>query len=170
MVGNLTVGKKGYEPVWKDMAALALRAQEVKARLLAAVDEDTLAFKALMEAMKLPKSSPAEAGAREAAVEEGYKRASLVPLATAEACLEAIRLCHDAVRSGNRNSASDGGVGALMARAGLDGAVLNIGINLVPLRDESFKAELRSRTASLRAEARSLCDAVLESVMASIGE
>ncbi len=168
MVANLTVGKRGYEPVWKDMASLALRAQEIKSSLLRAVDEDTIAYKRLMEAMKLPKASPAEVTLRDAAIQEGYRNASLVPLSTARACLEAIRLCHDAARSGNRNSASDGGVGALMAKAGLEGAVLNIWINLVPVKDEEFKADMRAKSGSLTAEARSLCDAVLESVMASI--
>ncbi len=169
MVGNLTVGKKGYESAWKDMAALALRAQEVKARLLCAVDEDTLAFKDLMDAMKLPKAGAVQAAAREAAIQAGYRQASLVPLATAEACLEVIRLCHDAAHSGNRNSASDAGVGALMAKAGLEGAALNIWINLVPVKDEAFKADMRSRIGILTTEARALCDRVLETVAGSIG-
>ncbi|MDX9957774.1 MAG: glutamate formimidoyltransferase, partial [Spirochaetia bacterium] len=55
MVANLTVGKKGYENAWDSMSELAVQAQDVKARLARAVDEDTQAFNAVMAAMKLPK-------------------------------------------------------------------------------------------------------------------
>jgi len=116
MVANLTVGKKAYENAWDSMSDLAVQAQDVKARLARAVDEDTQAFNSVMAAMKLPKGSPEEKAARDAAIQEGNKQAAMVPLETARACLEALKLAGQAV-SGNRNSASDVGVAALMAAA-----------------------------------------------------
>ncbi|HRY53642.1 MAG TPA: glutamate formimidoyltransferase [Spirochaetia bacterium] len=153
MVANLTVGKKGYEPSWASLSELAVRAQGVKAALLRAVDEDTAAFNLIMEAMKLPKGGEAEKAAREAALQEGYKKASLVPLETARACLEAISLCALAAASGNASSVTDAGVGALMARAGAEGAVLNVLVNLGSVKDAAFAAELGARARALLEEA-----------------
>jgi len=153
MVANLTVGKKGYEPSWASLSELAVRAQGVKAALLRAVDEDTAAFNLIMEAMKLPKGGEAEKAAREAALQEGYKKASLVPLETARACLEAISLCALAAASGNASSVTDAGVGALMARAGAEGAVLNVMVNLGSVKDAAFAAELGARARALLEEA-----------------
>jgi glutamate formiminotransferase / formiminotetrahydrofolate cyclodeaminase len=168
MVANLTVGKKGYEAQWQAMSELALRAQSVKDKLVRAVDEDTDAFNAVMEAMKLPKGTEAEKAAREAALQAGYKAAVAVPLATAEACNEALELALQSV-AGNRNSASDAGVAALMARAGAHGAALNVLINLGSVRDGEYAGRMRARVAILRARADELCDEAVRKVEASFG-
>jgi glutamate formiminotransferase/formiminotetrahydrofolate cyclodeaminase len=164
MVANLTVGKKGYDAAWDELSALAERAQALKDRLLRAVDEDTEAFNAAMAAMRMPKGTPAEQAARDAALEAGYQQAARVPLATAMACLEAIDLARLVAEKGNRNSASDAGVAALMARAGVEGAVLNVLINLGSVKDETFKAACRAETDDLSREAHARADAVLARV------
>jgi glutamate formiminotransferase/formiminotetrahydrofolate cyclodeaminase len=169
MVGNLTVGKKGYEADWAEMSALAVEAQAVKAALLRAVDDDTAAFNELMEAMKLPKATEAQKREREAAMEKGYKTASLVPLETARTCLKAIRLCARAAAKGNANSASDAGVGALMARAGVEGAVLNVLINLGSVKDGTFAAETGDEARGLVDEAEGAKEEALSAVRKAIG-
>jgi len=168
MAANLTVGKKGYEGAWTEMSGLAVAAQEIKAELLKAVDADTEAFNGLMEAMRLPKGSPAEKLAREAAIEEGYKRASEVPLETARICLEAVKLARAVAAKGNASSISDAGVGALMARAGVEGAALNVLINLAEVKDRGFALELKARAAALLSEAEGEKEAALASVHRSI--
>lgn len=166
MVANLTVGKKGYEAAWDAMSDLAVRAQAVKDRLSRAVDEDTDAFNAVMEAMKLPKNSPEEKSARDRAVQDGYKAAANVPLETARACVEALKLAREAV-AGNRNSASDAGVAALMARAGAHGAALNVLINLGSIADAGYVADMKRKASALRLEADSLCDETVKAVEAT---
>ena len=161
MVANLTVGKKGYEAAWGDLSALAVRAQEVKDRLVRAVDEDTEAFNAVMAAMRMPKAEPAQQSARDAALEAGYQHAAGVPLLTARACLEALELSLVVAQRGNRNSASDAGVAALMARAGVEGAVLNVLINLGSVKDDTFKASCREQAQELTAGAARLCEEVV---------
>jgi glutamate formiminotransferase/formiminotetrahydrofolate cyclodeaminase len=168
MVGNLTVGKKGYEASWAEMSSLAVKAQALKARLLEAVDEDTAAFSAIMDAMKLPKASPAEKQAREEAIQAAYHRASLVPFHSAELCLEAIGCAAAAAEKGNVNSVSDAGVGALVARAGLEGAVFNVLINLGSVTDKAFAADLAARAEALAAEGRKAEAAVLAKVRSLI--
>jgi glutamate formiminotransferase len=161
MVANLTVGKKGYDSAWTELSALAERGQALKDRLLRAVDEDTEAFNAAMAAMRMPKGTPAEQAARDAALEAGYQQAARVPLGTAAACLEAIDLARLVAEKGNRNSASDAGVAALMARAGVEGAVLNVLINLGSVKDDAFKAACRAETDGLSRQAGTRCDEVL---------
>ena len=168
MVANLTVGKKGYEAVWGEMSDLAERAQQVKDRLALAVDEDTEAFNLLMEAMRLPKTTAEQKAARDAAMQQGYKQASLVPLETAKTCLEALKLSLITAQKGNANSASDAGVAGLMARAGVEGAVLNVLINLDPITDGAFTSSQKQQTEALVAQAESVCGQVLAAVKKNI--
>ena len=156
MVANLTVGKKGYEAAWEELASLAERAQAIKSQLARAVDEDAEAFRAVMAAMRLPKSAPEEQRARDQAIEDASKDAARVPLGTARLCLDALNLALEASTKGNVNSASDAGVAAIMARAGVDGAGLNVLINLGSVKDEAFKAGCRQEVARLTASAASL--------------
>jgi glutamate formiminotransferase/formiminotetrahydrofolate cyclodeaminase len=160
MVANLTVGKKGYEGAWEALAGLAERAQAVKSQLVRAVDEDTEAFNGVMAAVRLPKATPDQRAARDLALEQAYRDAARVPLSTATLCLEALALAADVAAKGNVNSASDAGVAALMARAGVEGAGLNVLINLGSVKDEGFKAECRREVERLVAEATTRAAAV----------
>lgn len=169
MVANLTVGKKGYEAAWGEMSDLAEEAQAVKDALAAAVDEDTDAFNLLMEAMRLPKATAEQKAAREAAMQAGYKQAAAVPLRTAQACLAALKLALAAAEKGNANSASDAGVAALMARAGVEGAGLNVLINLGAITDDAFKASHRSAVEALLAEADAVNRQAQQAVRKNIG-
>lgn len=166
MVANLTVGKKGYEADWEELSGLAERAQEVKDALIRAVDDDTEAFNTAMTAMRMPKGTPEEQAARNAALEAGYQQAARVPLQTAKSCLEALEVSLVAATKGNRNSASDAGVAALMARAGVEGAVLNVLINLGSVKDEAFRQACRTETDELTKAAGARCEQVLARVRA----
>jgi glutamate formiminotransferase/formiminotetrahydrofolate cyclodeaminase len=163
------VGKGGYEGAWEELAEMAERGQALKDRLARAVDEDTDAFNRVMEAMRLPKGTPAQLAERSRAVEEANKAAADVPLQTARLCLEAITLAARAAELGNRNSVSDAGVAALAARAGVEGSALNVRINLGGIADAAFKASAAEAAAALEADARRLCDAVLARVASVIG-
>lgn len=168
MVANLTVGKKGYEDVWPELSEMAERAQRVKGALAGAVDEDTRAFNRVMEAMRLPKSTPDEQRDRDAAIDRASRQAAKVPLETARLCLQALELARQAARQGNRRSASDAGVAALVARAGVDGAVLNVLANLSAIHDDAFGAACREEVARLTSEAERLCHEVVSQIRSSM--
>ncbi len=167
MVANLTVGKAGYEAAWPELAAVAERGQALKDRLARLVDEDTDAFTRVMEAMRLPKGTSEQAAECKRAVEAANRAATDVPLQTARHCLSAIELAGLAAEKGNRNSASDAGVAAFAARAGLEGAVLNVLTNLGGITDEAFRTACVDETTALVAEARRRCDAVQARVLAA---
>ncbi len=150
MVANLTVGKKGYEDVCEDMIATAVRAQALKDALLAAVDRDTRAFNKVIEAFRLPKTTPGQADEKGRAVEEANKEATLVPLEVLEMAGEAVALAGAAAAKGNRNSVSDAGVAGVAGQAAGEGAYYNVLINLIGIKDPLFTAKTRRRAESLK--------------------
>ncbi|HPD80101.1 MAG TPA: glutamate formimidoyltransferase [Spirochaetia bacterium] len=167
MVANLTVGKKGYEAVSQELSNMAEQAQSVKDALAHAVDADTNAFNAVMEAMKLPKATEAEKAAREKALQDGYKAAALVPLETASLCLEALKLAELALK-GNKNSITDAGVAGLMAHAGVFGACYNVLINLGTITDTEFVSSMRTKTSELMQQANAIKERINSVIMESI--
>ncbi|MGH8197735.1 MAG: glutamate formimidoyltransferase [Steroidobacteraceae bacterium] len=168
MVANLTVGKAGYESAWVSSSSLAERAQVLKAALLRAVDDDTKAFDDVLAAMRLPKLTEDQQCTREAALAAAYEKATAVPLSTARLCLQALELAEEAAVTGNRNSGSDAGVGALLAKAGLDAAIMNVRINLPSVREGTFKTASLAEIAELQAKSASPLARTLAAVDASL--
>ncbi|NOX36542.1 MAG: glutamate formimidoyltransferase [Calditrichaeota bacterium] len=164
MVSNLAIGKPGYEAVENELNQLAERAQEIKDKLLKAVDDDTNAFNAYMEARRMPQNTPEEKAAREKAIQDGLKQAVNVPFTTAQLSMEALKVCREAAEKGNVNSISDAGVGAQMAYSGVLGGVFNVWINLPPIKDEAFVQDMKNRCDALEREARRLLDETLKFV------
>jgi len=152
MVGALTHGKKGYEKAFSDMEEAGIEGQRLKEQFIADVDRDTAAFNRVMDAMRMPKKSDEEKAAREAAIEEATKEATLVPLEVLRRTRAAAEIARRVVENGNRNSVSDAGVAALTARTAAEGAYLNVRINLAGIKDESFKKKTLSEADGLRSE------------------
>ncbi len=153
MVANLSHAKKGFESRHADLERIALRGQALKDTLLAAVDADTTAFDRLLEAMRLPKATPAEQAAREAAIAAATVAAIEVPLGVLEACPETVELCVEAGAIGLQASRSDAGTGAQLARAAAAGAYQNVCINLPGLPDRTQAAALLQRADAAWARA-----------------
>ncbi|MBK5259164.1 MAG: glutamate formimidoyltransferase [Thermoanaerobaculia bacterium] len=145
MVAVLSHEKKGFESKQPDLDRIATRAQELKDKLLAAVDADTAAFDRLLDAMRMSKATPEESSARDAALAEATIGATEVPLGVLETCPEVIELCREIGRIGLQASLSDAGVGAQVARASAAGAYQNVCINLGGLTDGARKKALLER-------------------------
>ena len=144
MVANLSAGKRGWDDKLEYFSNWAVTAQQLKDELLALVDEDTAAFNKVMDAFALPKESAEEKAARAAAIAKATKYAAEVPLKVMETASKSYELLAEMAERGNPASVSDIGVGALATRACIEGAALNVKINLAQLKDEKFK------TASLK--------------------
>ena len=153
MVCRLTIGRKGYEAVDAEMQTILPRAEALQRELADLMQADTDAYTRVMDAYKLPKNSDAEKLARTQAIQAALQHASAVPLHVAELCEQVLELARPVAEHGNKNAASDGGVGALMAEAGLRGAAFNVTINLGSIQDEKFVRTHRARVAQLIAEA-----------------
>ncbi|MGA1848270.1 MAG: glutamate formimidoyltransferase [Thermoplasmatota archaeon] len=164
MVCNLTVGKKKYEDVWDQMASLSREIGTIRKRLLELVDEDTDAFNDVMAAFRMPKETDEERSLRSAAIQEGYKKAIATPMDTARSCMKILELGVKVAESGNVNSISDAGVGADMAAAGLQGAIMNIRINLGSIKDEDYKKSREEDIRRMTAEKDGLLTRIQEIV------
>lgn len=151
MVAVLSHTKKGFESKQTELDRIAVRGQQLKDALLAAVDADTAAFDRLLDAMRMPKDHPS----RDAALADATILAAEVPLGVLEKCPEVIELCREIARIGLQASLSDAGVGAQVARAGAAGAYQNVCINLASVNDPR-KADLLARADAAWTRAREL--------------
>jgi glutamate formiminotransferase/formiminotetrahydrofolate cyclodeaminase len=149
MVANLSAGKRGWDDKLEYFSNWGVKAQQLKDELLSLVDEDTAAFNKVMDAFALPKESAEEKAARAAAIEKATKYAAEVPLKVMEAASKSYELLAEMADEGNPASVSDVGVGALATRACIEGAALNVRINLAQLKDEKFKASLLKKAEQI---------------------
>ena len=104
-----------------------------------------------MDAFALPKESAEEKMARSAAIEAATKYAAEVPLKVMETASRSYALLAEMAERGNPASVSDVGVGALAIRACIEGAALNVRINLGQLKDERFKTSLHEKLRKISA-------------------
>lgn len=164
MVSNLTIGKKDYADVWSEMEALAVATQKLKDDLLQGVDRDTEAFNKIMTAFTMPKKTDAQKEARHKAIQEATKEACHVPLDVMKKSLEVLKIAAILPEKGNVNALSDAGVCALMAMAGIEGAGLNVKINLRSIEDAAFVTDMKSEVDSIVSEAKQLHAKILNMV------
>src|SRR3984893_9685983 len=152
MVANLSAGKRGWDDKLEYFSGWAVKAQKLKDEMLSLVDEDTNAFNKVMDAFGLPKGSDEEKKARAAAIESATKYAAEIPLKVMETASKSYELLAEMAEKGNPASISDVGVGGLATRACIDGAALNVRINLGQLKDEKFKTALREKLRNVQAD------------------
>ncbi len=167
MVVNLSVGKGEFDSKYGELCQVAEKAQKIKDELILAIDADTEAFNEVIAGMRMAKDTEEQIALRSKVIRAGYKSAAEVPLRTAELCREVLDLCQAAANIGNEAVMSDAGVGALMALAGVQGAIHNVRINLPHTRDEAFISRMQSQLGALSTESREICDAIQQQVESS---
>ena len=143
MVAELTMGRPAYAEHEETVRKLRFDAIERRDELLDLAQQDADAYDLVVQARHMPKESEAKKEARNAAVGAATVAATRAPLRAAVVAAEVLDLAERIAPIGNRNATSDVGVAALLAAAGLRGAVLNVRINLPylpadePLRDSA---------------------------------
>ncbi|MCU0230268.1 MAG: glutamate formimidoyltransferase [Acidobacteria bacterium] len=147
-----------------DLEALGTAAQALKDRLLVAIDDDSAAFDAIVAARRLPKATPEQHAAREAAIHAATRRAIEVPLSVVDAAAALGTLVEQAAEFGMAAAQSDVGVAGWCARTAAEGAALNVRINLPGLPDEAERAAWRERLETALSAARTRCEAGLAAV------
>ena len=163
MVGNFTVGKKKYAEYEADVCRMLAQGEEIRARLLALVDEDAEAFYPLSAAYAIPKEDPTRAER----LEECTKAALAGPLEMMRQVARAVELLEEMQVKGSRLLASDVGCGAACAAAALRSAALNVFVNTRTLADRDFAARVEAEADALLAyvpRADSVADAVTASL------
>ncbi len=142
MVANLTFENKKYADRKAEMEKNGKRAQALKVRALALIDEDTEAFNRWMKAMRMPKKREEDKKIRNTAIREAVRNAIDVPYSTLKLCGEIIKLSEYVLTKGNRNALSDAAVAVRQVQAAAWSAYYNVLINLPSLEDEHARKEI----------------------------
>ncbi|MEO5753382.1 MAG: glutamate formimidoyltransferase [Chthoniobacterales bacterium] len=145
MVANLSAGKRGWEEKLEFFSEWAVKGQRLKDELLLLVDEDTAAFNKVMAAFGMAKDSAEEKAARTKAIQSANQYAAEIPLKVMETASRSYELLAEMAEQGNPASISDVGVGLLATRACIEGAGMNVRINLSGLKEEKVKASLEEK-------------------------
>lgn len=149
MVANLSAHKRGWDDRWEEFSGWAEKGMAYVKSLCYLVDEDTRAFNSLMEAFGLPKGSDEEKKFRTEAIQSATRYAIEIPFKVMSLACESMDVIEAMAKTGNPNSVSDAGVGALAARAAVIGAFLNVRINAKDLEDKSFTGTILEQGSDL---------------------
>ncbi|MEI8045980.1 MAG: glutamate formimidoyltransferase [Bacteroidota bacterium] len=159
MVANLSSHKPGWDDRWEEFSNWAEKGQSLKDELLMLVDEDTRAFNLIMDAFSLPKGNESEKIARTSAIQEATRFAIEVPFRVMQRSFDCMEIIRAMAETGNPNSVTDAGVGALAARSAVLGAFLNVKINASGLHDKTFVekvladgSEIQKKTIQMETE------------------
>lgn len=168
MVCVYTAGNPKYAEHEPKVNEIMAKAGVLQQTLLDLVDKDIAVYSEVTAAYKLPRATPEEKAARQAAIQSALKVAAATPLAIAEAARDVAVLASELVDIGNPNLISDVGVGILLAEAALRGAALNVEINAASIKDEATVQHLRGFLAEALPEVARLTAEVMAKTMASI--
>ncbi|MCZ6567603.1 MAG: glutamate formimidoyltransferase [Actinobacteria bacterium] len=161
MVANLSSHRRGWDDRWEEFSDWAEKGKACYDELLRLVDDDTDAFNAILDAVRLPGGSEEELTARAAAVMAATERATEVPLRVMEVSLEAMETIRAMADIGQETSASDAGVAALCARSAVRGAYLNVRINTKDLSDQAAATDFLDRGAEIEKRASDMENEIL---------
>jgi formiminotetrahydrofolate cyclodeaminase len=159
MVINFTVDKKDYAAVAPRLAALRVQTEDIRTRLTANIDADTEAFNRFRLAHKLPERDDDERAQKARELADATQETIRVPHSTMLLCLQGLEMAPEVAQDGNVNTVSDAGTGAELLLAGLEGAALNVLINL-PGLSEPEKNDWRQKVEAARTQGRASLNSV----------
>jgi glutamate formiminotransferase/formiminotetrahydrofolate cyclodeaminase len=168
MVANLSSHKPGWDERWEEFSLWAEKGQALKDELLMLVDEDTRAFNLIMDAFGFPKGTDAEKAARTAAIQDATRFAIEVPFRVMQRSFDCMEIIKAMAETGNPNSVTDAGVGALAARSAVMGAFLNVKINASGLHDKAYVEKVLAEGNRLQESAMAMESEILSIVNSKI--
>ena len=138
LAASLVAMVAGLSPKQRGMKKIRNRALILQKRLFRAVEEDAKSYQGVLKAFRLPKNTEKEKLRRARAIPRAFVKATVTPQLVTRLSLELLELCLIAVREGNPNAVSDAAVGAYLADTAVKGGLMNILINLGPVKDKVF--------------------------------
>ena len=156
MVAALTLSKEKYAASHEAVRPIAEAAPLARAEFVTLAREDSEAYDAVVAARRLPKETDEQKAARSHQIALANRRAAEVPMRTARAAVRLLAGLPDLAEKGNPNAVSDVGAAALLLDACVEGALLNVGINLSGIEEPTFVEEMQRETAVLQEESQRL--------------
>ncbi|NSW44936.1 MAG: glutamate formimidoyltransferase [Bacteroidales bacterium] len=168
MVANLSSHKPGWDERWEEFSNWAEKGKKYYEQLLFLIDEDTHAFNKIMDAFSLPKGTDEEKAIRKQAIQNATRYAIEIPFKVMQTAYESMEVMLAMADSGNPNSVTDAGVGAIAARSCVMGAYLNVKINCSSYEDKKFVEHIIAQGAEIEQKAIELEKKILEIVNSKI--
>lgn len=161
MVAALTLGRSRYAQYQDTCAALLPQARALQKQLADQIDLDAQSYGQVAAAFSLPRQTPQEQAARQAAIEDATAEAARVPMHTLELAVQALSLAETLSHGFNRNAASDLAVAVWNLRTCAQGAWHNVKINVESLKNRELAEVLETQGLGLLQNAEDLAAAVL---------
>ncbi len=168
MVCALTIGKKKYADVQELTTAAQQEAITLKNRYLDVIDRDTEAFNGVSAVFAMPKDTEEQKQARTQAMQTALKACTVTPFEMMQLAYESLKLTQSIVGRSNASAASDLGCAALSLKAAIQGAWLNVLINIGGITDEAFANQYRQEGEALMAQALPLADSIYQEVLSAL--
>ena len=168
MVSALTLGKKKYMDSWEIAQKTKEKADDLRLKLMEAIDSDTEAFNVVSDAFGMPKGTDEEKAKRSAAIQEGLVGCTESPLHIMELSVEALALAEGLMGHFNTSAASDLGVSILMLKTALLSAWLNVKINIGSLKDKEKAASYEAKGKAILETAIPKADALYQAIEESL--
>ena len=168
--GLTTVGKskEKYADYQEFVIDSQKKALDLKARFVDVMDRDTEAFNVVSAAFGMPKATDEEKAARSAAIQKGLEGCTATPFEMMELALETLELTAELLGKTNDSAASDLGVSALSLRAAIQGAWLNVLINIGSLKNKDLAEDYRTKGEEMLTKALPLADKIYAAVVATL--
>ena len=164
MVANMTIGKPKYANVEDEIQELKVAAYRLQKDLLALVEKDAEVFAPLAGAYRMASDTDEEKAEKERVMQACLKQASLAPLEIMEKCAETLLLLEKFAEKGSVLAVSDAGCGAVLSKAALQAAWLNVRINIRLINDKKFASEVEEKAQKLLEQSIPLADSIYNSV------
>lgn len=165
MVGSLTVSKKKFRNLDEDIKRKFTEIQteylSISNELLLLIDRDTEAFNLIMSAYQYPKETKSDLEFRNQKIQEATIEAIKVPLQVVELSHKVLQSTKHIIKYGNKNTISDIGVAILMIYAGLEGAILNVKINLSGVSNQKQKEYYTKKSNDYLEDSKKLRDQLM---------
>lgn len=168
MMAHLSFGKKKYENLDESTRVEFVnrfnKLGDIRYELVGLIDKDTESFNEFIKAMRMPKESDEEIKLRKIAMEDATLFAIDVPFKTAKLSFEALEIVDYLVQHGNQNAITDIGVGILMMYAGLEGAILNVKVNLKGIENQKICNEYSDKCSEILSNAKHIKDNLISNI------
>ena len=166
MVGSLTVGKKKYADVEAEIIELKAKCDALQKELLDQVEADEVNFLPLAKAYGIPKDDPN----RDKIMEEATIIACSTPIKIMELCCQAIDYIKVFADKGSRLAVSDAGCGAVICKAALQAASLNVFINTKTLKNREVAEDMNRHANVMLNKYGQIADEIFTTVKAGFGQ
>lgn len=168
MMAHLSFGKKKYESldesIKEEFEVKFDKLGKIREEISKLVDEDTKSFNEFMKALKMPKDNFKQITERQQAMADATLYSIKVPYKTAVLSLDAMKELEFLVDKGNQNAITDIGVGTLMLCTGLEGAILNVKVNLMSLEDKELAKKYADSCAEMLQQGKEIRDKILNKI------